>query len=184
MQNNSKTVSILLLQIFLLSLIFIPIIFTFTKIFGQSGISSTNKLHKFNIKWGSYGTGNGQFISPSGIAVDSSDNVYVVDAGNNRIQKFTNNGTFITTWGSYGTGNGQFISPSGIAVDSSDNVYVVDAGNNRIQKFTNNGTFITTWGSYGTGNGQFISPSGIAVDSSDNVYVVDAGNNRIEIFVS
>ena len=49
MQNNSKTVSILLLQIFLLSLIFIPIIFTFTKIFGQSGISSTNKLHQFNI---------------------------------------------------------------------------------------------------------------------------------------
>ena len=135
MQNNSKTVSILLLQIFLLSLIFIPIIFTFTKIFGQSEISSTNKLPQFNIKWGSYGTGNGQFISPSGIAVDSSNNVYVVDAGNNRIQKFTSNGTFITTWGSYGTGNGQFISPSGIAVDSSNNVYVVDAGNNRIEIF-------------------------------------------------
>ena len=235
MQNNSKTVSILLLQIFLLSLIFIPIIFTFTKIFGQSEISSTNKLPQFNIKWGSYGTGNGQFISPSGIAVDSSDNVYVVDAGNNRIQKFTNNGTFITTWGSYGTGNGQFnsaidmdvdssdkvyitnsntgsgsnpvqkftnngtfittwgyegsgngqfISPSGIAVDSSNNVYVSDLDDNNVQKFTSNGTFITTWGSYGTGNGQFISPSGIAVDSSNNVYVVDAGNNRIEIFVS
>src|SRR6476469_1841934 len=136
MQNNSKTVSILLLQIFLLSLIFIPIIFTFTKIFGQSGISPTNKLHQFNIKWCSYGTGNSQFIIPSGIAVDSSDNVYVVDAGNNRIQKFTNNGTFITTWGSYGTGNGQFNSAIDMDVDSSDNVYVVDAGNNRIQKFT------------------------------------------------
>src|SRR6478609_781928 len=188
MQNNSKTVSILLLQIFLLSLIFIPIIFTFTKIFGQSGISPTNKLHQFNIKWGSYGTGNGQFISPSGIDVDSSDNVYITNSntgsGSNPVQKFTNNGTFITTWGYEGSGNGQFISPSGIAVDSSDNVYVSDLDDNNVQKFTNNGTFITTWGSYGTGNGQFISPSGIAVDSSNNVYVVDAGNNRIEIFVS
>src|SRR6476661_4980448 len=188
MQNNSKTVSILLLQIFLLSLIFIPIIFTFTKIFGQSGISSTNKLPQFNIKWGSYGTGNGQFISPSGIAVDSSNNVYSTNSntgsGSNPVQKFTNNGTFITTWGYEGSGNGQFISPSGIAVDSSDNVYVSDLENNRIQKFTNNGTFITTWGSYGTGNGQFISPSGIAVDSSDNVYVVDAGNNRIQKFTN
>ena len=88
MQNNIKTISISLLQIFLLSLIFIPVIFTFTKIFSQTGVSSTNKLYQFNIILGSSGTGNGQFMSPSGIAVDSSNNVYVADAGNNRIQKF------------------------------------------------------------------------------------------------
>ena len=88
MQKHNKVVSFLLLYIFLLSLIFITDIFTFPKVFGQSEISSTNKLYQLNTKWGSYGTGNGQFISPSGIAVDSSDNVYVVDAGNNRIEIF------------------------------------------------------------------------------------------------
>ena len=46
------------------------------------------------------GTGDGQFKTPSGIAVDSSDNVYVTDGGNNRIQKFDSNGKFITKWGS------------------------------------------------------------------------------------
>ena len=39
-------------------------------------------------------------ISPHGIAIDSSGNVYVADYGNNRIQKFTSNGNFITKWGS------------------------------------------------------------------------------------
>ena len=39
------------------------------------------------------------FSSPSGIATDTSGNVYVADKGNNRIQKFTSNGTFITKWG-------------------------------------------------------------------------------------
>ncbi|MBV9179079.1 MAG: hypothetical protein JO297_18775, partial [Nitrososphaeraceae archaeon] len=54
----------------------------------------------------------------------------------NRIQKFSNNGTFIAKWGSYGPGNYQFTAPTGIAVEpSSGYVYVADAFNNRIQVF-------------------------------------------------
>ena len=69
------------------------------------------------------------------VAVDSSGYVYVPDQGNNRIQKFTADGTFITLWGSKGSGNGQFNGPRGVAIDSSGNVYVSDFGNNLIQKF-------------------------------------------------
>ena len=43
-------------------------------------------------KWGSNGAGNGQFASPSGVAVDGNGNVYVSDALNSRIQKFDSNG--------------------------------------------------------------------------------------------
>jgi DNA-binding beta-propeller fold protein YncE len=68
--------------------------------------------------------------------VDASGNVYVADAGNNRIQKFSSSGTLITMWGSLGTGNGQFSNPSGVAVDASGNVYVADTFNNRIQVFS------------------------------------------------
>lgn len=66
---------------------------------------------------------------------DSSDNIYVADWGNNRIQKFDSNGNYITKWGTQGTGDGQFQEPTGIALDSSDNVYIVDRDNSRIQVF-------------------------------------------------
>ena len=54
----------------------------------------------------------------------SSDYVYVTDNGNpdNGIQKFTDNGTYITGWGTVGLQPGAFINPSGIGIDSSGNV--------------------------------------------------------------
>jgi len=89
----------------------------------------------FITKWGSKGKGDGQFFFPRAVALDSSDNVYVADTFNHRIQKFDSDGTFITKWGSRGEGDGQFTHPQGEAVDSSGNVYVADGSNNRIQKF-------------------------------------------------
>jgi DNA-binding beta-propeller fold protein YncE len=64
--------------------------------------------YSYLTQWGSFGTGNGQFNVPFGVAVDSFGNVYVADADNSRIQKFTSGGTYLTQWGSFGTGNGQF----------------------------------------------------------------------------
>ena len=46
------------------------------------------------------GSGDGQFHDPTGVAVDGAGNVYVTDANNNQVQKFTSNGTFVTQWGS------------------------------------------------------------------------------------
>ncbi len=136
----------------------------------------------FLTKWGSFGSGDGQFDLPFGIAVDGSGNVYVADHSNHRIQKFDGTGTFLTKWGSQGTGDGQFNFPVGVAVDGSRNVYVTDWLNNRIQKFDGTGAFATKWGSQGTGDGQFNRPFGIAVDGSRNVYVVDNRNHRIQKF--
>src|SRR5690606_23858166 len=97
----------------------------------------------FSLTWGTSGTGNGQFNNPSEVATDSGGNVYVADTNNNRIQKFTSTGTYLTQWGTPGTGNGQFNSPYGVATDSGGNVYVADTNNNRIQKFTSTGTYLT-----------------------------------------
>ena len=107
----------------------------------------------FITKWGSEGSGDGQFkyLGLGDIAVDTSGNVYVADRTYNRIQKFSSAGVFITKWGSEGFGDGQFNHPEGIAVDASGNVYVADTDNNRIQKFDSSGQFITKWGGIWTG---------------------------------
>jgi DNA-binding beta-propeller fold protein YncE len=102
----------------------------------------------FCTQWGSYGTGDGQFQIPAGIAVDASGNVYVADSRSNRIQVFTGSGGYITQLGSYGTGPGQFWRPYGVAVDAGGDVYVADSGNHRIQKFCYGPIAVqnTTWG--------------------------------------
>ena len=70
-----------------------------------------------------------------GIGTDSASGVYVADTFNDRTQKFTSTGGFITTWGSSGSGNGQFSAPRGVATDPAGYVYVVEFNNHRIQKF-------------------------------------------------
>jgi DNA-binding beta-propeller fold protein YncE len=105
----------------------------------------------FITKWG----GNGAFINPMGIAIDSLGNVYVADQVHQRIAKFTSDGTFIKDWGSG-------FNPTDIAIDSSDNVYVTEMYDSRIAKFSNDGTLIKRWSTAPISRG-------IAVDSSDNI---------------
>lgn len=135
-------------------------------------------------KWGSKGSGTGQFNNPLGMVVDNSGNLYVADLGNRRIQKFDSSGKYLLAWGGNGNGDGQFADPTALAIDSQGNIYVTDRVLHRIQKFTGSGTFISKWGAYGSGNGQLSHPWGIAIDSSDNVYVTEAWNNRVQKFTS
>src|SRR5215471_7038780 len=96
----------------------------------------------FVLKWGSTGTGPGQFIAPTGVAVDSSGNVYVADGNGNRFEKFDNNGTFLLQAGGLGDIPGGFVSPSGITVDSTGNIYVTDNSTFRTSKFNSSGTYL------------------------------------------
>ena len=107
---------------------------------------------------GTASSGNGigktaQFNYPSGVAVDSSGNVYVGDSVNHRIRKITPAevvSTFVGTGSAGhadGTGNtAQFGTPLGVAVDSSDNVFVADFINHRIREITPEGVVSTLAG--------------------------------------
>ena len=127
--------------------------------------------------------GDGQFIFPTGIAFDSTSNIYVTDEVLSRVQKFDSNGNFVTKWGTQGSGDGQFDHPIGIAIDSSDKVYVTDILNDRIQKFDSRGNFVTKWGNHGNADGQFDGPLGITFDSSQYLYISDSHNDHIQKFL-
>ena len=126
----------------------------------------------------------GQVVWPSGIALDSQDNVYVTDEWMNRISVWDKDENFLTTWGIAGTGDGEFDGPSGIVRDAEDNFYVVDSRNHRVQKLTKDGRFLAKWGSFGSGDGQLDSPWGIALDQQGYVYVADHKNGRVQKFTA
>ncbi|MEB3285339.1 MAG: 6-bladed beta-propeller [Candidatus Sericytochromatia bacterium] len=82
------------------------------------------------------GAGPGQFRGATDLAIDNRNgDVYVVDSGNNRVQRFDRDGRFVAEFGSAGRGNGQFDRPYGIAIDKEGYIFVADTGNKRIQKF-------------------------------------------------
>jgi DNA-binding beta-propeller fold protein YncE len=137
--------------------------------------------------------------------VDAGSVVYVADTFNDRIQKFSSDGTFLSKWDAPGSRRrggrrkrrclrGRLVrfhavherrelcppeelSASGIAADVSGNVYV--ARYSSIVKYTSTGDRVTS-GRLGSADGQFINAGGPAVDGSGNVYVPEAGNARVQ----
>ena len=178
-----------------LFLIFAAVMFLLSSDCGKSPVSpqTPHYFYYFSNQIGSSGRGNGQVAGPTGLALDSSGNLYVADTGNNRIEEFDPSGNYVAQWGSSapspGSGNGQFKYPQGIAVNSAGTTfYVADTGNNRVEVFSTSSGYVAQWGSSapatGGGNGQFNQPSGVGADGAGNVYVADYGNNRIQKFTA
>lgn len=90
------------------------------------------------LTFGSIGTSRqgGFFSNPTDLAIDNRNGeIYVVDSGNNRVQRFNHDGSFLSDFGAMGDGNGKFNSPNSIAIDKEGYIYVSDTNNNRVQKF-------------------------------------------------
>jgi sugar lactone lactonase YvrE len=142
------------------------------------------------------GTGSAaRFYFPSGIAVTTAGNLFVVDQQNQTIRKVTSAGVVTTVAGTVGvtgtlngTGtNARFYYPFGIAVTTAGNLFVADTYNHTIRKITSTGIVTTFAGSAGnigttdgTGSGaRFNFPFGIAVSTAGNLFVADTQNNTI-----
>jgi DNA-binding beta-propeller fold protein YncE len=150
--------------------------------------SQKNLIQVFNstyspvTQWGSAGNGSGQFDMPLGIALDNGGaagaSVYVADNVNQRVQKFTHNGTYVTQWGGFIAYPTPYPSPSptGIAVDSSDHIYVTDNAPSILYEFDSNGNPITLLHSPEFYIPQAIDPDyqGIAIGPSGNIYILCA----------
>ncbi|XP_065180491.1 tripartite motif-containing protein 2-like [Sycon ciliatum] len=129
-------------------------------------------------KFGTEGSGPGQFNKPVGI-ISSNGRLLVVDQSNHRIQVFTTDGNFITMFGSRGKSDGQFENPQFIAEDRHGHFLVTDFYNNRVQVFASD-TFshVATFGA----SSCLSRPYGIAVSPSGTVYVSDTSKHRITMF--
>ncbi len=78
----------------------------------------------------------GSFSNPTDLAIDGRNgDIYIVDSGNNRIQRFDSEGNYLSEFGSFGTDNGQFNAPWGVAVNNEGFVFITDSKNARVQKF-------------------------------------------------
>lgn len=138
-----------------------------------------------------------QLDGPTGVAMDTSGNLYIADTINNRVRKVSSNGTITTI---AGTGTSGFsgdggpataallFSPEAVAVDLTGNVYIADSANRRIRLVA--GGIITTiaGGAYtGFGDGDpayganLFAPSAVLVDTSGNIYVADTANHLVRL---
>lgn len=132
-----------------------------------------------------------RFNNPTGIAVDSGENLYVADTGNHRIRKITPAGLVSTVAGcSAGCQDGlsaraKFQGPLGVAMDPDGNLLVSDTGNHRLRKIFSAGLVTTVaGGTQGMGNGcgsfaRFNAPSGVAVNADGAITLIDRDNHRI-----
>lgn len=115
------------------------------------------------------GPGQGaELQAPSGICVDSAGNLYIADAGNNRIRELTPDGIVKTI-----VGPDQLASPRGVAIDAAGNLWIADTGNQRVVVLPPGGTLteIAT---------QLSAPWSLAIDpNSGVVYVADSGSNLV-----
>ena len=133
-------------------------------------------------QWGTRGSGDGEFRSPSGIAIDAGGDVYVSDSRNDRVQKFDADGTYLDQWGGPGSGNGQLSDPADLEIDAGGDVLVVDSDNHRVQQFDSDGTYVSQFGSLGSDPGELRNPLGIEIVPGGNLYVADGGNHRVQRF--
>ena len=128
--------------------------------------------------------GEPQFSDPAGVATNSTDHIFVVEQGMNRVQILNLDEESVGSFGAGGNLEGFFNSPTGIAIDEiNDFIYVADTGNHRIQVFEPSGEFFFEWGTQGTDPGQFDFPTDITIDSgNDRVFVTDSNNHRVQVF--
>ena len=133
----------------------------------QSFTISGNFLSKF----GSRGSGAGQFSTPQGMSIDSNDRVYISDSGNQRIQVFRSDGSFIAGFDGKISGKASFH----LAIAPDGNLFIAGYHSNNVVVLTRDRQFVRSF--------EVESPAGVAVDAAGFSFVTtQAGPGPVSIF--
>jgi len=127
------------------------------------------------------GSQQGEFNSPQAISISQKKIVYVVDTGNNRIQLFNMDGSFIKSIGGFGFTVDKFDRPIDIWVSSLINIYISDYNNHRIQRYDGNMNFLSSLTSNDAAEQQyqFEETGSCAVNSQKDLFLLDCGDYKI-----
>ncbi|MDT8366918.1 MAG: NHL repeat-containing protein [bacterium] len=129
---------------------------------------------------GRFGTGRLYFDDPVDIAVHEDGHVYILDAGNCRVQVMSEKGRFETQWGERGEADGYFDEPIALSLNPDGNFLVIlDKGTFRINKYDEDGNYQLSFGEEGSRKGMFDDPVDVTIDSQNYIYVADRGRSRI-----
>jgi sugar lactone lactonase YvrE len=140
-------------------------------------VQRTNTSGVLDSEFGTSGSGTGELRAPAGISMDSANQIYVVDSGNNRIQVFSeSSGTYtnVTSIGSSGSGNVQFFTPLDISIDTSDYLYIADNANGRVQILDDTYAYVNEIDLE-------YNPESVAIDEI-NGHIVICGEDKISIY--
>ncbi len=118
---------------------------------------------------------------PAGIEIDDEQTLWVADACNHRIVRFSLDGKVLTTFGGFGRAPGKMRYPYDIAVTPEGTILVCEYEGNRLQWFTKDGASLRVWGEPGRRPGTLHSPWGAACSAGGRVFVVDSENYRVQI---
>ncbi|HOA71953.1 MAG TPA: hypothetical protein PL151_00315 [Phycisphaerae bacterium] len=137
-----------------------------------------NELTRF----GSNGTGDGQFLLTTMAVVDRKGQIYVAEYGDNdRISLFSSDLKFLYSFGREDIGE-PLIRPQSIAIDKDDTLWVTDACRHRICHFSPDGKLLGSFGSLGREPGQLQYPYHVAICPDGTLLVSEFGNNRLQRF--
>lgn len=123
-----------------------------------------------------------EFKQPTGLAISSKGDLYVVDTLQHKVFKFNAAGELDNIIGKRGTNNGEFNFPTMISINKNNEVLVTDSLNFRVQVFSSHGVFKQQISQLGNASGYQLRPKGVATDKQGNVYIVDSLFHNLQIF--
>jgi len=118
---------------------------------------------------------------PAGMEIDDEQTLWVADACNHRIVRFSLDGEVISTIGRFGRGAGELRYPFDVDVTPEGEILVCEYGGDRLQWFSKDGRTLRIWGRSGRNAGELSGPWGAACGPRGRVYVVDSLNSRVQI---